>query len=241
MSNSGTEKEMGVFSRILGVFTAPGETFASLDKKPTWLVPFIIMIAAVTVMQVLTSDIAIRDRTQTVTARMEARGATPDQIENAQNSMQKGAKFGYVSAPIVILVMWLVMAGVLLFGGNIIMGGSSSFKKMLSLVSWSSLIGIVAMLVMTPLILSKQTTVGVTTSLAAFLTPPTPEAPPTALYRLLSKFDVFTVWQMILWTIGISVFYKFSVKKSALLIGGIWILWIVISVALGGLFSNFGM
>jgi hypothetical protein len=112
---------------------------------------------------------------------------------------------------------------------------------MLALVSWSSLIGIISMVINIVLILSKGTSQGVTVSLAAFLpAAPLGEAPPI-LNRFLSKFDPFTIWQMVLWTIGVSVMYKFTMKKSALFVGTLWVLWILLSVALGGLFYKIGM
>ena len=238
MGNSTNEKEMGVLSRIIGVFSSPRETFVSLDRRPTWLVPFIILVIAVVVMQVTLRGV----QAQEMVARLEARGMPQEQIEAIQARMQGPASYiGLVVAPIFMLIVWAVIAGLLWFGGNTIMGGTSTFKKMFSLVAWSGLIGFLGIAVKTFLILSKGTTVGVTTSLAAFLPSPELGAAPGILYRLLSKFDLFTIWEMVLWTIGISVMYKFTMKKSACLVGTLWILWIVVSVALGGVFARFGM
>ncbi len=104
-----------------------------------------------------------------------------------------------------------------------------------------SLVGMIALIIKTVLIMAKGTTSGVTTSLAAFLPIPSLGSAPSILHRLLSKFDIFTIWEMILWIIGISVMYRFTTKKSAVLIGIIWGCWVVVSVALGGLFANLGM
>jgi hypothetical protein len=238
MANSGNEREMGVLSRIIGIFTSPKETFASIDRKPTWLVPFIIMIVVTMVMQLLIMNIGLQDRV----AQMEAIGKPQEQIDATQNFMQGGLKYiSLVVAPIGILVVWSVIAGIFLFAGNTIMGGKSTFKKMLSLVSWSSLIGILSVAIQTFLIISKGTRLGVTTSLAAFLPSPTWDAPPSIFYRLLSKLDIFTIWGLVLWAIGISVMYRFTMKKSAILVGSLWVVWIILSVALSGLFASLGM
>jgi len=238
MADSGTEKEMGGISRIIGIFTSPRDTFASIDRKPTWLVPFIILVVGVVVMILLTQDIGIQDRI----AQMEARGVPQEQMDVVQSRMQGGAKYiGLVAAPIFMLISWTVIAGILLFGGNTMMGGASTFKKMFALVSWSSLIGMIALIIKTVLIVVKGTSSGVTTSLAAFLPIPSLGSAQSVLYRLLSKFDIFTIWEMILWIVGISVMYRFTTKKSAILVGIIWGCWVVVSVALGGLFANLGM
>ncbi|HEX9934061.1 MAG TPA: Yip1 family protein [bacterium] len=238
-TDSQKEKGMDVLSRIVGVFASPKETFTDLDRRPTWLLPFIILVVAVIAMQLLIHDISIQDNL----ARIEASGRlTQEQLDARQAQLSGPASYiGLVFSPIGILFVWCVMAGLLLFGGNTILGGSSTFKKMLALVSWSSLIGIISMVINIILILSEGTSQGVTISPAYFLpAAPLGEAPPV-LYRFLSKFDPFTIWQMVLWTIGVSVMYKFTVKKSALFVGTLWVLWILLSVALGGLFYKIGM
>jgi hypothetical protein len=241
MANAGSQEEKGmdVLSRIIGVFASPKETFKDLDRRPTWLVPFIIVVIMATVMQLLLHDIGIQDQM----ARMEASGRlTAEQLETQQGRMAGPTGYiGLVFAPIVMLVVYSVLAGLLLFSGNTIAGGSSTFKKMFSLVTWSSLVGLASMAASTALVISKGTSIGATISPAAFLTAPTAEAPPTVLFRLLSKIDPFTIWQLGLWVVGISVMYKFTVKKSLIVVGSLWAVWIVLSVALGGVFSKFGM
>jgi len=230
---------MDVLSRIIGVFASPKETFTDVDRRPTWLVPFIIVAVAAIIMQVLLHDIGIQDQM----ARMEASGRlTAEQLETQQARMSGTAGYiGLVFAPIGMLVVYAVLAGLLLFSGNTAAGGSSTFKKMFALVNWSSLIGLVSMAVTAAVILSKGTTIGATISPAAFLQAPTAGTPPTVLFRLLSKLDPFTIWQLGLWVVGISVMYKFTVKKSMIVVGSLWAVWIVISVALGGVLSKFGM
>lgn len=242
MANAGAQEEKGmdVLSRIIGVFASPKETFKDLNKRPTWLVPFIILAAAAIVMQYLLHDIGIQDQM----ARMEASGhLTAEQLQTQQDRMTGPmAYIGLVFAPIAMLVVYAIQAGLLLFTGNVAAGGSSTFKKMLSLATWSSLVGVIGIALSTALILSRGTSVGATISPAAFLTTPTAETPPTALFRLLSKFDPITIWQMALWVVGVSVMYQFTTKKSAILVGSLWAAWIILSVALGGVFSKmFGM
>jgi hypothetical protein len=118
------------------------------------------------------------------------------------------------------------------------MGGEAKFKKVFSVVAWSSLVGVLAGIIKTPLILSKGTLQGVTTSLAILLPTPEPGQSPSVLYQLLTKFDVFTIWTIALYCIGLAVIYKFTTKKSATLVISLWIIWIIISVALGSIFGG---
>ena len=233
-----TEKEMGPIGRVVGIFSSPKVTFQSIDRKPTWLVPFIITLIFVVAMQLLTMDIGMKDRV----AMMEARDTPAEQMQVMETQMDGPMKYiGLGVAPIATLVVWAILAGILLFSGNTIMGGESKFKKMFSLVAWSGLVGIVGGILKIFLILQKGTTHGITTSLAILVpTPPIGQTPPI-LYRFLSKLDLFTIWNLVLWVIGLSVIYKFSTKKSATLVITLQVIWIIIAVALGGLFANFGM
>jgi hypothetical protein len=231
------KKEMGFFEKLAGIFISPRETFEALDRKPTWLVPFIIVAVAVLVMTVLTRDIGMQD----MLARFEASDMPQEQIDRiVEQSQGPGRYIQIVVIPVFMIVAWCFFAGVMLFTGNTILGGKSTFKKLLSMVSWSSLIGLLSAAIHTALIITKGTSQGVTTSLALLLADPEPGAKPSFLFRLLSKFDFFTIWEMVLWAIGTSVLYRFSMKKSAGMVAVLWVLWVIISVSLGGLFQ-FGM
>jgi len=119
--------------------------------------------------------------------------------------------------------------------GNIVLGENAPYKKVFSLFSWTGLIGVLAVLVNTAWTMYKGTRLGVSTSPAAFLTPAVPPDKPSLLYLLLSKLDVFTLWSLALWAVGLAVIYRFSMKKSAGLVLTIFGIWVVISVALGKL------
>jgi hypothetical protein len=231
------KKETGFFEKLAGIFISPRETFEALDRKPTWLVPFIIVVAAVLVMTVLTRDIGMQD----MLARFEASDMPQEQIDRiVEQSQGPGRYIQMVVIPVFMIAAWCFFAGILLFTGNTILGGKTTFKKLLSMVSWSSLIGLLSAAIHTALVITKGTSQGVTTSLALVLADPEPGAKPSFLFRLLSKFDFFTIWEMVLWAIGTSVLYRFSMKKSAGMVAVLWVLWVIISVSLGGLFQ-FGM
>ena len=227
-------KEMGVFEKIAGIFISPRETFEALDRKPTWLVPFIIIAVMTCSMTLLTRDIGMQD----MMAKFQAREMPQEQIDKiAAQSEGVGKYVQLVLIPAATLAIWAIFAGILLFCGNTLLGGSAKFKKVFSMMAWSSLVGGLAIFVNTAIILSKETTQGVTTSLSVLLPVPGLSDKPSLFYRLLSKLDVFTIWSLILWTIGMSVIYKFTMKKSAGLVVALWAVWIVISIAFGSLFG----
>jgi hypothetical protein len=94
---------------------------------------------------------------------------------------------------------------------------------------------------MTLLIVNKGTMHGVALDLSILLDTPAVGESKSILYRILSKFDIFVIWQIVLYIIGMSVAYKSSIQKAAVPILSLWGIWIIISVAFGGFFEQFGM
>lgn len=234
-----TPQEMGMMGKIVSIFVSPTETFQSLDQKPSWLVPYIIIIIFVTATQFITLDIQISDRI----AMMQTQDIPADGLEAAQRQMQGPIKYlGIVITPIVLPVAWAVMAGILLLTANMMIGQVEgvNFKKIFSVVAWSSLVSLLGIILVTYITLSKGTAYGVGTDLAPLVGTPPMGEPKSPLYRLVSKLDIMTIWQLLLWTFGLSVMYKVTTKKAAMPVVALWIIWIVVSVALGGVFAKFG-
>jgi hypothetical protein len=231
--------EMSAMQKVIGIFTAPRQTFEAIDQKPTWILPFLIALVFFLIFQILTVDIQMSERIEL----MEAQGRlTPEQLDAARTQMQGPAKYaGLIAGPIVWLIMLVIMAAIIYVASNLMIGGDSSFKKVFAIVCWTGLIGAVSLIVMTLLILSKGTMQGVALDLTIFLNTPPLGAEKSTLYRIFSKFDVFTIWQIVLWIIGISVSYKTTTKKAAVPILSLWAIWIIVSVALGPFFEQFGM
>ena len=232
-----TPKSMNAFNRVINIFASPREVFESIDQKPTWLVPFIISMVLVIIMMVLTADIQQSDRV----AYMEARGMTQEQIDAASATQATAVKYiGPVVAVVMILIIWLIIAGLVLMAANMIIGGESpGFKKVFSIIAWSSVVGSLGTILITFLALSKGSMIGVGTDLSILLPAvPLGESKPF-LNRLLARFDLFVFWQMVLWIIGLSVLYKTTFQKALIPILTLWIIWVVAAVGLGSVLGNF--
>lgn len=227
--------EMNAVQRITGIFTSPRETLESIDRKPTWLVPYLIVILLVIAQQLIIMDIAIEDRFTI----MEAKGTPQEQIDAGRE--QVNSPFKYISIPfipIVTLALWAIFAGIFLGAGNLIIGGNTTFKKMFSVVSWTSVIAILSTPLLTFLILNKGTSLGVGFDLSILLPAvPLGESKPF-LHLLFARFDLFVIWQLVLWIIGLSVLYKTPVSKAATPIIILWVLYAAAAIAVTNLLSG---
>jgi hypothetical protein len=236
MNETAIAGERNFIQKLIGVFVSPRETFESIDRKPDWVVPFVINVVFAVVVVLLTSSIRMEDQL----AAMRAKDMPAETIQMVQNQMSGPMRYvNYIAVPIFIFIFWSLISGIFLFAGNTILGGNSRFWKLFSMIGWSSMVGLVGGILNTAIIMMKKTALGVTTSLATLLPTPNVGEKPSFLYRLLSQFDLFMIWQVALWVIGFSVLYKVTKGKAASVVLTLWGIWIVIAVVLGGLF-HFG-
>jgi len=227
--------EMSVVNKIVGIFTSPREAFESINQNPSWIIPFLIGLVFFLIFQYFTVDIQMADQI----AKLEARDMPAAQMEAARGQMQGFAKYlGFIIGPFAILIFWVIFAAIFLLFGNMMIGGETSFKKIFSIVAWTSLVGNLSLILLTFLITSKGTTHGVAMDLSLLLTTPALGTEPGVLYLILSKIDFFVIWQVILWIIGLSVTYNTTTNKAAIPILTLWGLWIVVSVTFSSLLGN---
>jgi hypothetical protein len=229
-------KGLSLFERIISIFTSPKEAFKDINSKPNWLIPFLILIVVVIVVQYVLMDITITDQI----AKLEARDIPEAQMEIARNQVQGPLKYiQFVMIPIMTLLTWCIVGGIHLFFTNVVFGGETTFKKMFAITSWSSLIGVVSTLLRMVMVMSKGTSYGVTTSLAIVMPTPGLSETPSILFRLLAHLDIFAIWGLVLYAIGISTISKLDIKKASTVVIIIWLIWVVISVPLWSVFGPF--
>lgn len=226
----------GVVSRIVGIFTSPRAVMEDIVAHPNWLIPLIIVLMLGMTNAYLFTDLGMQAGIEQVRNNPKM---TQEQIDVATKAMQERMAspwryVGIVAAPIFIVVACLLIAGVFLFSGNVLLGGEAKFKTIFSVVSWSSLIGVLAAAVNVPIMLAKQS-LEEATSLSVLLSP---DDKNTFLYKLLSKVEIFTIWEIAVMGIGLAVAYKFSTGKATGIVVAWWLIYVLISVGLSTLFGG---
>ncbi len=236
-THSQTELEkQGFFQKWFHLYFSPEKTFRAIDEKPDWILP-------VSVVAILSALILILIFPQMRQLQVEHLMAAKNLSQaEAEQLLAKGEAFQKIIMPISTFIMIFVTQIVASFFfylvGSVFLGGMVPYTKVLSMWAYTSLaVGIVAMIVRVPVILAKKT-IAVQTSLAAFLSP---DSKGTLLYKILSSFDIFILWQLVLMTVGFTVIYKFSQKKSATVVFGLWALWVVFSILLRSIFKAPGL
>lgn len=227
-------QKLSAFQRVTGVFTSPGKTFVSMAQNPSWIVPVVIiavvnLIFIFTVRDILTEETLIQQE-----EKMIERGMESEQIDQALAATEKFLKYGAPAMGVVFpLVLLLVIAGVFLFVGNVILGGSATFKDVFSVTAHSWLVLSLSALVVLPIILSKET-MQVTFSLAALMSE---ESRETFLYQLLAKIDLFWVWWLSVQSIGLATIYKMKTQKMATVVVILYSIYAIVASAITAAFS----
>ena len=233
--------------RIFGVIFSPKATFESIVQRPTWILPLLLIsvISIVTVFifgqRVGWRGFMIRQDQQNSRLQKQMDQMTPDQRDKMLDQQTKIAPiFGYVGAVLGIFVAPVVVAAVLMVAFNMMVGGGIRFKTSLGIVahSWvtaliGGLLGILVLFLKDPSTIDIQHLVA--TNAGAFLSDDAPKWQES----LLSSFDLFTFWSMILMSIGYSATNpkKISFGKAFGTVVGVWLLYVIVKVGFAAAFS----
>lgn len=213
--------------KILNLYFSPLETFKEIDEKADWLIPVVITIVVVLVFTMVSlPKVIIPEREKRI---MGMEQLTEEQKDRALESLG-GFKL-YLITPISIVIFSFIVifakSGIfyLLFS---IFGNRTVFKKVLSIVSYCFLVGIPETILKTLLMLIKGST-RVYTSIVIFTPGIGFESP---FFKVLNRIDIFTIWNLILISLGFSVIYKIERKKSFVVVFASWVVWLGIVFAM---------
>jgi Yip1 domain len=233
--------------RIFGAIFSPKPTFESIVKRPTWILPLILfsLLSIVTVFifgqRVGWRSFMIRQNQQNSRLQKQMDQMTPEQRETMLDRQTKIAPiFGYVFGVLGIFIVAVIVAAILMVAFNMMTGGGIGFTTSLGIVTHSWLPGLIGgLLGILVLFLKDPSTIDlqhlVATNAGAFLSDDAPKWQDA----LLSSFDLFTFWSMILMGIGYSAANpkKISFGKALATIVVLWAIFVVCKVGISAAFS----
>lgn len=199
--------------RLVNVFIAPSKTFMDLKRNPSWWVPWLIS----AVFTLIFSVIAVQkidmarfvqeqiDRSPRAQKRLE--NLTPEQRAQGMAIQATFTKVGFYAAPILTLLGGLIVAAVLIFVYNFILGAEVPFPRAMAVVFYAGIPGILGtiLLIISFLASSDPNTIDITrnpmpTNPAFFMDPEGNKV----LYGLASAIDIFKIWWVCLIGLGFS-------------------------------------
>jgi hypothetical protein len=219
------------FARLAGVLFAPAETFDDIARKPDVLAPIALLIVigiASTIVLVPRMDFETMMRTQMQQSGRQMKEADMDRV------VRMGKAFATTTAyasPVLAIAFYVLIAGILLLAFRLF-GGEGTFTQALSvtLYSWVPLTLfsiILALVAFSHGTIDPATVATVVKSNPAFLVDFNEQR---VLYALLSSFDVFVIWTLILLTFGFSAVSKLSKGVSVAIVFSLWIAGVIVKV-----------
>ena len=247
------EGEMSFTDKVAALFTEPSNLFESIKNYPPrkidWLVPTLIIIVVTvfsSIMQMRDVEIKneIKQKQIEQLQKMVDEGRIPaESLEQSIASMEKASGLGYqlfftlVGVPIGVFFMLLIMALIYWAIVKLILRGDVMYGYVLSLVGLINIIGIFAAIVSLVLsILYGKMNTGL--NLALLVSPETS----MPVLKILKAIDPFTIWSLVLTSIGLAKFCSVPFTKSAFAVFGFAVIFLVISILTANAFpSVFGM
>ncbi len=230
-------EEQNLIQRILNVFVNPVNLFQYLKNKPDFWAPLILTIIISMISGYYIAPIAINEQIQ----RIEANPNIPDEakmriIDNMEASLSGNRRIVSTLVPPIITVplFFLIIAFVFWALGNFAFARQVRFVQVFSAVTYANLIPLLlGTAIKLPLILTTQS-VSVQTSPAVILSA---EQRGTFIYSLFSSFDIFNLWFLAVFAIGMAILYQVKRGRAFTLVFGVWFVWVLAKSA----FSAFVM
>jgi hypothetical protein len=207
-------KPQNFFSRLLGVYFSPGETFAEIGRAPRVLIPTLLfMLLAVVGSHFLVErygrERIIRESMESMVSAgwlPQERADEAIKLSTTPAAIRRGRIQGIVTGAGMGLLMLLVTAGLFkLF--SLLMGAENTFKQLLSVAAYAFLaVGLLSTAVLLLTVFLKDPaeldmTNPVSSNLGALLTMAGAGLPKFVI-GLAAYIDVFTIWRLILLSIG---------------------------------------
>lgn len=242
---------LGPFQRLVGVLFSPGETFKDINRKPTWLIPMLI-VALVTAAYFffLTQKLEV-GLTESVRKSMTEQSQQSGQPAPTPEAISFGVmatKIGMVAGSAIMTpIVFLIMAGAFALG-MMLLGAQTTFKKILSVVTWTSCaVSLIAYIVGTASVMLRdpeslkdinpQNIEQVSASnLGALMSS---DASPF-LKSLAGSMDIFSFWSIALLAIGLAAIAgkkSITTGTTAFLVIGFWLAYVVVKAAMTAAFS----
>ena len=224
-STPDTTQLPGLLSRFIGMITSPTATYAHVVRKPK--------VAGILFLTALVIGLAQGLPMLTEKGRAAALEMQVQQMERfgwqvtdqmyQQMEQRSHSSFGAVSAMVGAMVglpVWVVIVSVVLWViFNAILGGTATFKHVMSVVSHAQVISAVGAAFAAPIMYARGVMSTGVANLGALL----PMLDETSfIAKVLGMIDLFLVWWVIVLAIGLATLYK---KKTASVATGLFIVY----------------
>ena len=242
-----TPQPIGAFSRVIGALFNPRPTFEDIGRKPSWVVPMLILIVLnIGITAVFSQRVGWRSFMEQQIAHSRSAQQRMSQVppEKREQILETQAKvanvFGYVGGVVGVPVILMVIGAVFMGIFNATSSAQLDLNTSMSVAAHAympfaivAVLGLLIMCIKPPDAIDLQNLVA--SNPGALLS----DSAPQWLKSLCSSLDVFTFWVLGLMAFGYSVVRPKKIKFGSALtwIAGIWLLFVLAKVGIAALTS----
>lgn len=210
------EAKLSLFQRILNVFIDPVKAMEDISLKPKILVPMLIISVVFILLNLARFDLLKESIIKQLEIAM-AQNPNIDMSELPENILMIQVYTTFIIASIAPILI-IFFKGLVSHGISQIFNAKGKLKASISVITFSYFIVLLGETIraIVGLLVGNYM---VTMSLAAVV--PNLEIN-TPLYILLSSFDVFAIWYLMVSVVGISVVHKISRGKATAVVVSPW-------------------
>jgi hypothetical protein len=235
---AGAPAPAGLVSRAAGVLTSPRSTYTAIAARPQWLgillaVTFVAAAASAIFLSTEVGRQALLDQ-QIRTLQSFGNQVTDAQYRQFERMAPFAAYLGAAGQAIGLPLVTLGVAAIAfaIFGAAV--GGGATFKQVFAVAAHSTVILGLRALFVTPLNYARDTMAS-PTSFAAFA-PFLDDA--TFVARLLGSLDLFYLWWLLSFSIGLAVVYRRKARWVFLVVVAVYAAVALALVAAGSALSG---
>jgi len=223
------EGKGGLWASLIDIFIDPVKVFKRIKAGLPWWQPFLVIAIASSMIAYFQQPINKQ------IFMLNERGLSEEQLQTQGEIMDKFGMAGLIAAPVIVLIIYVILAALCNVTANLV-SGKSSFKKMLSMLSFASVVGLIEQ-GLKMLIIHNKGIENITSRDDLFLTSFSPNffiKADGVLRAVLESFSIFQIWFLILFTIGVSIIYEIDQKTALVPTIVVWVLG-VLMLMLNGL------
>ncbi|MGQ9602779.1 MAG: YIP1 family protein [bacterium] len=208
------------------IFVSPTEVAVRVKEKPSWALPFVVIIVINFVVLYITYPMLADFQKERMIQTMRNRGISEEKIKEYLEVAQGKRMFTATTGTIIGTIITALLASALLNLLSPSVGSKIGFRITLAYFCYILWIGSVGGIIRAILMVAKNT-YDVRTSIAAFA--PNVSSM-SALGVILGSFDLFTIWSIIALGYGYAELANTAKKRSFALVILLWAATIGISV-----------
>lgn len=222
--------------RLLNTFIAPSKTMADIQRNPSWWAPFMV-IAVFSFFYILMigqkigwEQIVQNEIQKNARAMEQIDKLPPEQRERTLDLQVTITKYISYAQPVVLLIIYAIVALVLLAVFNFGFGAQLKFMQCMAITMYASLVNVVGVLLGVITLFAGLDPEGfnirnpVATNPAYFMNPMQNKF----LYGVISAFDIIVLWCIVVMAIGIS---RNSKVKTGVAFATIFVMYFLLKLA----------